>query len=299
MESFEPLLTTRDWNEEWKALQRQRHHADNSEYWDDRAKSFGDKDVPSPYVRRFLELSDIRPGEAVFDMGCGTGALAVPLGQAGHKVLAADFSSGMLDCLRADLAAHKVEGVETRLLSWDDEPAAWEAAGAGPDSADVALASRSIATYDLRESLLRLTEVARRRCCITLAAGASPRIDERVLAGIGVEPQNSHDYLYAFNILANEGLKPQVSYIDSTRPQSFDSPDAAFEALSEMVDAASGGRLSASERAATLDRLREWLEGDLVENEHAGEPDRKGVPQGRLRLSEPRKFAWAFISWDK
>ena len=33
----------------------------------------------------------------VFDMGCGTGALAVPLGLAGHKVVAADFSRGMLD----------------------------------------------------------------------------------------------------------------------------------------------------------------------------------------------------------
>ena len=299
MESFEPLLTTRDWNEEWKELQRQRRHADRAEYWDDRAKTFGDRDVPSPYVRSFLQLADIRPGETVFDMGCGTGALAVPLGQAGHRVIAADFSTGMLDCLKAELESRGIEGVERRLLSWDAPREDWAAAGVGPGSADVALASRSIATYDLRESLLRLTEVARRRCCITLAAGASPRIDERVLAGIGVEPPNSHDYLYAFNILANEGLKPRVDYIDSTRPQSFDSLDAAFDKLSEMVDAAGEGRLSQSEREAALVRLREWLEDDLVENEHAGEPDRKGLPQGRLRLSEPRRFAWAFISWDK
>ena len=299
MESFEPLLTTKDWNEEWKELQKQRRHADNAEYWDGRSKTFSDKDVPNPYVERFIELSEIRPGESVFDMGCGTGALALPLARAGHPVLAADFSQGMLEQLGANAEARGVTGVERRLLSWNDDWEDWCAAGAGTDAADLALASRSIATYDLRESLLRLTEVARRRCCITLAAGVSPRIDMRVMDAVGVKPAATHDYLYAFNILANEGLSPQVSYIQSARVQTFDSPEEAFDKLAAMIDDPVFEPLPEAERERAFARLREWLEGDLVENEQAGAPDRKGVPQGRLRLSEPRRFAWAFIAWDK
>ncbi|MFR8830663.1 MAG: methyltransferase domain-containing protein, partial [Eggerthella lenta] len=95
-ESFVNPLTARDWNEEWKRLQQARRRFDDASYWDKRSATFTTKDAPNPYVERFLELAGIREGETVFDMGCGTGALSVPLGKRGHKVVAADFSQGML-----------------------------------------------------------------------------------------------------------------------------------------------------------------------------------------------------------
>lgn len=87
---------------------------------------------------------------------------------------------------------------------------------------DVAIASRSIATSDLRDALLRLTEVARRRVCITLATGSSPRVDERILAAVGLPSVLGRDYLYAFNILANEGSKQRCA--TSTAPATTHSP---------------------------------------------------------------------------
>ena len=299
MGEFIPLLTTRDWGAEWVELQKSRRRADSAAFWDKRAETFGDKDAPSPYVERFLELAAIRPGETVLDMGCGTGALAVPLGLAGHRVIAADFSVGMLARSRENLAARGVRGVETCLLSWGDSREVWEARGLGAAAVDVALASRSIATDDMRASLLRLTDVARRRVCVTLAAGPSPRADERVLAAVGLGRLVGRDFLYAFTILANEGLRPQVDYIESSRAQTFASREEAYAQLAAMVDDAAAGRLSEDGRTGAHARLREWLAGDLVENEDVGKPDRKGIPQGAWRLSEPRKTTWAFIAWDK
>ena len=295
-ESFVNPLTARDWNEEWKRLQQARRRFDDASYWDKRSATFTTKDAPNPYVERFLELAGIRDGETVFDMGCGTGALSVPLGKRGHKVVAADFSQGMLGQLREALDREGVRTVFPKQMSWADD---WPSLGVRPGMVDVALASRSVATADLRDSLLRLTDVARRRVCVTLATGSSPRTDERILNAMGLSSVLGRDYLYAFNILANEGLRPEVSYIDSERTDTFDSLDDAYDVFARMADDAVGETVGAEERAEALGRLRSWLEENLVPNEHAGQPDKKGLPEKSLRLREPRTVTWAFIAWNK
>ena len=295
-EPFVPQLTTRDWNDEWKQLQQARRRYDDASYWDKRASTFSTLDAPNPYVERFLELAGIREGETVFDMGCGTGALSVPLGKRGTKVVAADFSQGMLDQMQETLDREGIRTVFPKRMSWSDD---WPAHGVRPGMTDVALASRSVATADLRDSLLRLTDVARRRVCVTLATGSSPRTDERILNAIGLHSVLGRDHLYAFNILANEGLRPEVSYIDSERTDTFDSLDDALGVFARMVDDATAAFVGTEERARAVVRLRAWLEENLVENERAGLPDKKGLSEKPLRLREPRIVTWAFIAWNK
>lgn len=294
-DEFTPLLTSMDWNEEWKELQKVRRHADDAAFWDKRSATFTTKDAPNLYVEKFLEYAGIRPGETVFDMGSGTGALAVPLGEAGHKVVAADFSQGMLDQMQSRLDEAGVRTVFPKLMSWEDD---WPAFGVREGMTDVAVASRSIATADLRDALLRLTEVARRRVCITLATGSSPRVDERILAAVGLPAVLGRDYLYAFNILAAEGVRAEVRYIDSTRDDTFASPEDAYEKLAAMIDDSSAVRASDTERQRARANLREWLTANLVPNESAGAPDRKGIPQLAWRLAEPRTVTWAFLAWN-
>lgn len=295
-ENFTPLLTTRDWNEEWKELQKSRRHVDDATYWDKRSQTFTTKDAPNPYVERFLELACIQPGETVFDMGCGTGALAVPLGRAGHKVVAADFSQGMLDKMQTALDEAGVRTVFPKLMSWEDD---WASRGVRPGMTDVCVASRSIAVADMKDALLRLTDIARRRVCVTLTTGASPRTDERTLRTIGIPSVLGRDYLYAFNILANEGFTPEVSYIESERSDTFDSLDDACEAYERMARDAAANFVSPTELQAALTRLRDWVGSSLITNEHAGKLDKKGLPEKAFRLREARKVTWAFISWDK
>lgn len=293
-QNFTPLLSATDWNEEWKRLQIARRKADNSEYWDKRSKTFSTKDAPNAYVDRFLELARIEPGETVFDMGCGTGALSVPLGEEGHKVIAADFSQGMLDAMEAELREKGVTTVFPKLMSWEDD---WEAHGVHEGMTDVALASRSIAVSDMKAALMRLTSVARRRVCITLSTGSSPRMDERILADIGVKNQFGNDFLYAFNILVGEGIMPEVAYIKSTRSDTFDSVDEAYDDFSRMTLDAMADKES-PEAAAALDRLRTWTDAHLVANPDAGKPDKKGLPQKAFKLDYPRIVTWAFLAWD-
>lgn len=292
---FVPALTTTDWNAEWIELQKARRAADSAEHWDERSKTFKQADTPSPYVEAFLEFAGVRPGESVLDMGCGTGALAIPLGGMHHPVVAADFSRGMLDRVIEDCERLGIDCVRTELMSWSDD---WAAHGVGPNSVDVALASRSIATADLGDSLARLTDAARRRCGITLPTGSSPRIDERIMSAIGLQRFLGRDYLYAFMILSNRGYKPEVRYIPSERLDTFSSEAEALEKLSKMVDEACGTVASDAERKRALENLHAWLPENLVENAQAGKPDGRGGVQGPLRLRHARLTTWAFIGWD-
>lgn len=282
--AFAPQLTTTDWNEEWKELQRTRRRPDDPAAWDARAKDFPTKHGSQEgYVGRFLELAALHPGESVLDMGCGTGALATPLAQAGHSVIACDFSRGMLDAMEADQRSLGVSHVKALQMSWADD---WEKQGVGPKSVDVALASRSIATTDLRASLLKLTAAARRRCCITVPCGPSPRIDQRLLQAAGLSARVGNDFLYAFNILAGLGFHPEVAYIPSSRREIFATFDEALSGFSTMVRDAAQGCAAEDELAEIPARLAPWLEDHL-------EADEEG-----LHLSPPREITWAFLAWS-
>ncbi len=291
-----PLLGHTDWNEEWMSLQARRRKPDDPSYWNGRAHDFPADTKVGPYAKRFVELSGIREGETVFDMGCGTGAIALPLGLAGHKVVAADFSQNMLDRMSFVMEQAGVKTVFPKLLSWDED---WAAKGVREGMVDVCVASRSIATANLRDSLLRLTEVARRRVCITLTTGSSPRTDEAIMAALGLEDALCRDYLYAINILATEGLLPRVDYIRSQRFDTYDSAEEAAVQLRRMIDGAVGVAEDAAARAAAYARLDTWLADNLIANDEAGQPDVHGNPQKALRLANPRVITWAFISWDK
>jgi len=279
-----PLLTTTDWNDEWKRLQAAREHADSAAVWNEKAKTFPVKHGSQDgYAGQFLQLAAIEPGESVLDMGCGTGVLATPLARDGHRVIACDFSQGMLDVMTADMQSLGVTSAETHLLSWSDD---WDAHGIGEDCVDVALASRSIATYDLKEALMKLDRVARRRVCITLPASLSPKADDELLAAAGLPAPVGIDFRYAFNILASLGNRPEVSYITSSRLEVFPSYDAARETFCKIALSAMRGLAEDGQLDEVPSRLSAWLDDNLVEDE-----------QG-VHLQRPREVKWAFLAWS-
>ena len=298
-----------DLAEEWRKLDAVRHKPDAQAHWDNRARTYSFHDAPNDYVRSFIANMQLSGGESVLDMGCGTGSLAVPLAKMGHKVVAADFSEGMLERVRENASAAGVPVLEPAgeeafdvpagavcplHMSWEDD---WSTVGLNENMADVAFASRSIAVADLRAALRKLCLIARRRCCITMTTGVSPRIDQKLLEELDVKVNPSRDYLYAFGMLAQAGFEPEVRFIHSKRKDSFASAEDAFGDFSQMIEI---GRpdLSANELEEAKSRLRLWLSEHLVENPEAGQPDKKGYAQGPLTLDVERIVPWAFISWD-
>lgn len=293
-QKFTPKLSTTDWNEEWKQLQKHRKSVDDASYWDKRAATFKPKDYPGSYVEQFIKLADLRPKESVLDMGCGTGALSVPLAKLGHPVLACDFSEGMLTRMDEEIAEQSVTGITKRVMSWSDD---WSTQGIENKSVDVAIASRSIATDDIKTSLLKLNNVAKRRACVTLTTGYSPRANEKIFQAIGLEPNFGRDYLYAFNILAHEGLYPEVSYITSTRESSFESFEQGRDYYYNMVNQVAEF-FDEDQMKHALKRLDTWLKEHLTATESTTDENEHGDEGKKFYLDMPHIIRWAFITWD-
>lgn len=137
--------------------------AEQRKFWDGLAKPCSHYERRSAYADEFLKLSDIHERESVFDMGCGTGTLCLPLSDAGHRVFCADFSEAMLKSLRNTVEEEKNTLLTLCSLSWQED---WTKRNA--PICDLAFASRSMFGVDPMDAVTKLTEHARRRICITL-----------------------------------------------------------------------------------------------------------------------------------
>lgn len=269
-----------DWQQAWEHEDSLRSKPADASHWSCRAKSYGERSL-SVYEQEFIDRSAIQPGQTVLDFGCGVGLLAIPLAKMGCKVVACDFSQGMLDRLESNAEAACVPSgsIETHLVAWDDD---WHAAGIMPDSVDVAIASRSIATRNLLGALTKLDECARERVCVTVAAGRSPRRDERAFAAVGRSRPPVADFAFCANILFQHGVFPQISYIKTRSRPAFADRAEAVESLTDML----GGTLSAQEAA----KLEAFLDAH-----YSIDPD--AHPARAYAADEMRDVRWAFISW--
>jgi SAM-dependent methyltransferase len=77
---------------------------------------------PGRLIRRVADLLGLEPGDAVLDLGCGTGMLAIPFAQAGMAVTAFDPEPDMLAAAELAAAAAGVDVTFKQVSSYDLTP---------------------------------------------------------------------------------------------------------------------------------------------------------------------------------
>lgn len=231
--------------------------------WDARAAQSSWKRRHDDYSEAFLAQLDLTGIATVLDVGCGPGLLSLPIAAQVEQVHALDYSSGMLDGLRAIIERDGVGNVTPWPLSWTDD---WQAV----PRCDLAIASRSLMVPDLEAALRRLDAHALQCACITFATG--PRAGVTELAELlGREWVPMPDHRYPINMLLDMGREPRVDYL----PESVRDVDQDADGLvRQAVD------LFGALDEEAQDRVRAW---------HARSP------QHRFGMAPTRR--WAFIQW--
>lgn len=131
--------------------------------WDAMAKPCSHYPRRSEYAEKFLKFSGIEPGDSVFDMGCGSGTLCLPLADDGHKVFCGDFSEKMLKSVQDVIEEENISLITLQKMSFLED---WDKLDI--PVCDLAFASRCLFDLDPSVVLPKLTSKARKRVCITI-----------------------------------------------------------------------------------------------------------------------------------
>lgn len=262
-----------DWNRVWQTRRSRRSSPRrDTDFWDGRAISFAKSRAESGYADLVLAIMSPRTEWTVLDMGCGSGVLTIPLAQAVTRVTAVDMSKEMLAAVRARCEDKGIDNVVTLQGRWEDD---WEKLGI--EVHDVAIASRSMVTEDLRSSVLKLNGAARKQVYIVTVVGDGP-YDRRLFEAIGRPLNAEPDYIYNYNMLYQMGILANVALIEEPRNRAYESPQEAFESVQWMF-----GGLNPREE----ERLRAYVGDHLV------------FSGGCWKFSYDRVIRWAVIWWKK
>lgn len=165
------------------------------------------KEIHQRIIDGLIAQGAIKPGDTLLDIGCGPGTYALPLAAYQVRVTGLDTSQGMLDTLSEQATKANLGGsISTMLADWQD---------IAPEPAyDITFAAKSpaINNYD---SLMKMTKVARRACCLIGFAGKHDIGLRRFLWEKLLNepaPGPGFDIIYPLNILYQEGYRPNLTF---------------------------------------------------------------------------------------
>ena len=118
-----------------------------------------------------------------------------------------------------------------------------------------------------------------------------------MIEALGLASRVGRDHLYAVNILSSMGFGLELTYIKSSRHDTFETFDDALRKYDDMVRKACA---LLPETRARGSRSRSSNPGSRRKSSRTRTPAslRERIPQGALRLREPRTITWAFIAWN-
>lgn len=241
--------------------------------WDQKAKSFSNRNKNATYVDLVLSHLPLENTFTVLDIGSGPGTLAIPLAKEVKTVTAIDFSRGMLNTLEEIAREEKLHNIHTVQCAWEDD---WQKKGLQPH--DIAIASRSMGVKDLESALRKIDSYGTRYIFLTDRIGSTP-FEEGAFKALGRYFFPGPDYIYTLNTLYTLGIHPNVTILNLEQDVVYTSMAEAIKSYSWMFH-----DITPEENHA----LEKYLSGKIIHSEN-----------GRLIVRRDSPPQWALIWWEQ
>ena len=176
------------------------HRFDDVERW---SKAFDDpaRDAWQKPIELVAALR-LQPGQAVADIGAGTGAWAALLAQQVDHVTALEPSSGMRTIMQANLAEQGIGNVQIVAGRWPETPL--------PAHDYVLCAHAMYGAPDLPAFIDRMTAAARSTCFMLIRDSHPDSLMALAAQYVLGQPNDSPNFRVALNVLKQNGLQPEI-----------------------------------------------------------------------------------------
>lgn len=257
----------------WKEAVLKLPHKDSSKSWNKIAPKFDQWMKKDDYPQELVSKIKIEEWDIVLDIGCGNGAITIPLAKKARSVTALDISTRMLDILRENAATEKLSNIQTINKAIEDV----EVPEIG--SHDVVVASRSLnGIPDIKTELDKINKIARKYVYITLWGAGNREFENEIAELLGRESHEHPDYTIVLNILREMGIHAHSEPLKSNTRNYYSNMEEALDRIQWRV-----GELSEEEKLI----VEEHLSKVLTEN-----------PDGSFSYSRTSS-KWILIWWGK
>jgi SAM-dependent methyltransferase len=204
-----------DFGELWQKFGK-RKIQDNQKFWDIRAESFSKHDNKKEHlqlIRWLREKGAITTDHEILDVGCGAGKYIVDLALISKNVIGIDISSNMVKHAMQKANEAKVDNVNFMVKSWEEidlEQYEWK------QKFDLVFASMSPAIRD-EASLIKMNEASKGFCFMSGFIDRKDKLRnslESFIFGDDSEKKYESSLYYAFNILWQNGIYPEIQHKD-------------------------------------------------------------------------------------
>lgn len=245
-----------------------------AEDWDSKAeKMFAtDFDRTNDYVQAFVSKMDLKGCGSMLDVGCGGGAISLVVADQLKQVYVLDYSPKMLKVVEKRAEKLSLKNIHTINKAWEDD---WS----NVPEVDICVSSRSSMVPDLADALALLNSKARKAVYMTMMVDKDFIVRD-VLSYIGRDSVDFPSYIYAVNMLYQQGYRVKVDFITSGCGDARQRAHQTSDGLQDFIKTVqwSIGKLSDLE----IEKLIEYY-----------------VQHQDVISARPQEITWAFLNWEK